>query len=81
MRNTQKQAIIKLLKKRYVSTWDAFEMLGCTKLGTRVSELIQSGKYEISKRDKKVTTRYGAKVVVKQYKIIREVNHEQRQTD
>jgi hypothetical protein len=72
MRNTQKQAIIKLLKKRYVSTWDAFELLGCTKLPTRVSELIQSGKYEISKRDKKITTRYGAKVIVKQYKIIRE---------
>jgi hypothetical protein len=72
MRNTQKQAIIKLLKKRYVSTWDAFDLIGCTKLGTRVSELIQSGKYEIVKRDKKVTTRYGAKVVVKQYKIIRE---------
>ncbi len=72
MRNTQQAAIIKLLKKRYVSTWDAFELLGCTKLGARVSELIQSGKYEISKRDKKVTTRYGAKVVVKQYKIIRE---------
>ena len=72
MRNTQQAAIIKLLKKRYVSTWDAFELIGCTKLGTRVSELIQSGKYEISKRDKKVTTRYGAKVVVKQYKIIRE---------
>jgi hypothetical protein len=53
MRNTQKQAIIKLLKKRYVSTWDAFDLIGCTKLGTRVSELIQSGKYEISKRDKK----------------------------
>ena len=73
MRNTQQAAIIKLLKKRYVSTWDAFELIGCTKLGTRVSELIQSGKYEISKRDKKVTTRYGAKVIVKQYKIIREV--------
>jgi hypothetical protein len=72
MRNTQQAAIIKLLKKRYVSTWDAFELLGCTKLGTRVSELIQSGKYEISKRDKKVTTRYGAKVVVKQYKILKE---------
>lgn len=72
MRNTQQAAIIKLLKKRYVSTWDAFEILGCTKLPTRVSELIQSGKYEISKRDKKVTTRYGAKVVVKQYKIIME---------
>jgi len=76
MRNTQKAAIIKLLKKRYVSTWDAFEMLGCTKLGTRVSELIQSGKYEISKRDKKITTRYGAKVIVKQYKILREVKNE-----
>ena len=76
MRNTQKAAIIKLLKKRYVSTWDAFEMIGCTKLGTRVSELIQSGKYEISKRDKKVTTRYGAKVIVKKYKIIREVGNE-----
>ncbi len=36
MRNTQKAAIIKLLKKRYVSTWDAFELIGCTKLGTRV---------------------------------------------
>lgn len=72
MRNTQKSAIIKLLKKRYVSTWDAFELIGCTKLGTRVSELIQSGKYEISKRDKVVKTRYGAKVRVKQYKIIRE---------
>jgi hypothetical protein len=76
MRKTQQAAIIKLLKKRYVSTWDAFELIGCTKLGTRVSELIQSGKYEISKRDKKVTTRYGAKVVVKQYKIIREVKND-----
>ena len=76
MRNTQKQAIIKLLKKRYVSTWDAFDLIGCTKLGTRVSELIQSGKYEILKRDKKITTRYGAKVIVKQYKIIREVKNE-----
>jgi hypothetical protein len=81
MRNTQQAAIIKLLKKRYVSTWDAFELIGCTKLGTRVSELIQSGKYEISKRDKKITTRYGAKVIVKQYKIIREVKNEQRQTN
>jgi hypothetical protein len=76
MRNTQQAAIIKLLKKRYISTWDAFELIGCTKLGTRVSELIKSGKYEISKRDKKVTTRYGAKVVVKQYKIIREVKND-----
>jgi hypothetical protein len=71
MRNTQQAAIIKLLKKRYVSTWDAFELLGCTKLPTRVSELIKSGKYEISKRDKKITTRYGAKVIVKQYKILK----------
>jgi hypothetical protein len=76
MRNTQQAAIIKLLKKRYVSTWDAFELLGCTKLGTRVSELIKSGKYEIVKRDKKITTRYGAKVIVKQYKIIREYETE-----
>jgi hypothetical protein len=80
MRNTQQAAIIKLLKKRYVSTWDAFELLGCTKLGTRVSELIQSGKYEISKRDKKVTTRYGAKVIVKQYKILKEVKSDNIRT-
>lgn len=72
MRYTQQQAIIKLLKKRYVSTWDAIELIGCTKLPTRVSELIQSGKYEIAKRDKLVKTRYGAIVRVKQYKIIRE---------
>lgn len=69
MRNTQKQAIIKLLKRRYVSVWDAYEMVGCTKLGTRVSELIQQG-YEVSKRRQLITTRYGAKVWVTKYKIL-----------
>lgn len=73
MRATQTQAVIQLLKKRYISSWDAFEILGCTRLSARIFDLIKSGKYEIAKRDKKVTTRYGAKVIVKQYKIVREI--------
>lgn len=69
MRNTQKQAIIKLLKRRYVSVWDAYEMVGCTKLPARVSELIQQG-YHIDKKEMNVTTRFGAKVRIKKYRII-----------
>lgn len=69
MRKTQKSDIIKVLKRRYVSTWEAFDLLGCTKLGTRVSELIQQG-YEVSKRRQLITTRYGAKVRVTKYKIL-----------
>ena len=72
-RKTQKSDIIKVLKKRYVSTWDAFELLGCTKLGARVSELIQQG-YEVSKRRQLITTRYGAKVWVTKYKILQVPN-------
>ena len=75
-RKTQKEDIIKVLKKRYVSTWQAFELLGCTKLGTRVSELIQQG-YSIDKKRVKVTTRYGAKVQVMKYKILKEPKNEQ----
>ena len=69
MRNTQKNAIIKLLKRRYVSVWDAYEMVGCTKLPARVSELIQQG-YQIDKKEMNVTTRFGAKVRIKKYRII-----------
>lgn len=72
-RKTQKSDIIKVLKKRYVSTWDAFELLGCTKLGTRVSEYIREG-YEVSKRRQLITTRYGAKVWVTKYKILQVPN-------
>lgn len=72
-RKTQKQDIIKHLKRRYLSNWDAYELLGCTKLGTRVSELIQQG-YSIDKRRVKVTTRYGAKVNVVKYKILKSPN-------
>lgn len=72
-RKTQKSDIIKVLKKRYVSTWDAFELLGCTKLGARVSELIQQG-YEVSKKKQLITTRYGAKVWVTKYKILQVPN-------
>lgn len=72
-RKTQKSDIIKHLKKRYVSTWDAFELLGCTKLGARVSELIQQG-YEVSKKKQLITTRYGAKVWVTKYKILQVPN-------
>ena len=68
-RKTQKSDIIKVLKKRYVSTWDAFELLGCTKLGTRVSEYIREG-YNVSKKKQLITTRYGAKVWVTKYKIL-----------
>ena len=68
-RKTQKDDIIKHLKRRYLSNWDAYELLGCTKLGTRVSELIQQG-YEVSKRRQLITTRYGAKVWVTKYKIL-----------
>ena len=72
-RKTQKSDIIKHLKKRYLSNWDAYELLGCTKLGTRVSELIQQG-YEVDKKKQLITTRYGAKVWVTKYKILQVPN-------
>lgn len=52
-------------------------MVGCTKLPARVSELIQQG-YQIDKKEMNVTTRFGAKVRIKKYRILGEPKNEQR---
>ena len=73
-RKTQKSDIIKVLKRKYLSAFEAFDLLGCTKLGTRVSDLIKEG-YYIDKKQFDITTRYGAKVRIMRYKIISEPKH------
>ena len=74
-RKTQKEDLIKVLKRKYISNWDAYEMFGCTKLPARVSEFIEQG-YHIDKKQMKVTTRYGAKVTITKYKIINTPHNE-----
>lgn len=75
-RKTQKDDIIKHLKRKYLSNWDAYELLGCTKLGTRVSELKKKG-FIIDKKKVNVITRYGAKVRITKYKILNTPKNEQ----
>ena len=75
-RKTQKDDIIKHLKRRYLSNWDAYELYGCTQLPARIFELIKKG-FEIDKKEKEITTRYGAKVWVTKYKILNTPKNEQ----
>lgn len=55
---TQKEALLKLLSKgKPVDFIKAFHYTGCTKLGTRVSELIRKG-FKFKKQTVCHTTRY-----------------------
>jgi hypothetical protein len=58
---TQKQALLKLmLKGKPVDFIKAYQLTGCTKLSTRVSEFINAG-FRIDKKVIAHETRYGTK--------------------
>lgn len=65
---TQIETITRHLKRKYLTSWQAFELYGCTRLSSIVFKLINRG-YVIKKKQIKVTTRYGAIVTVTAYKI------------
>tara|TARA_R100001163_G_C5068506_1_gene209018 strand:+ start:20462 stop:20773 length:312 start_codon:yes stop_codon:yes gene_type:complete len=56
-------------KHKSITTMQAFNDLGNTRLATYIHNLIKEG-YVISKRNKKVTTRYGYETTVTEYTLI-----------
>ena len=66
--NTQEQQILKLLRKRPITTMDGME-LGIMRTASRIHDLKKRGHQIISKR-KTVTNRYGEKTKVAQYVLV-----------
>ena len=56
-----------------ITTMQAFNDLGNTRLAVYIHKLIKEG-YVISKRNKKVTTRYGYETTVTEYTLISKPN-------
>ena len=65
--NTHKEQILKYLTNHVsITPWIAIEKFGCTKLATRIGELISLG-YEIEKGWLEGKNRNGHKVKVRKY--------------
>lgn len=65
--DTQKEMILEwLLLGLPLTPMESIKRFGCTKLSTRVCELVQDG-FPISKRWVEVRNRFGKKVKVMQY--------------
>lgn len=69
MKKTQREQIIDFMKKYgSITPMDAFMELGCTKLATRISEMIRDG-VKIRKTPVKSVTRTGRKVIYMRYSL------------
>ena len=65
----QKQMIIQYMNDfGSITPWQAFTDLGCTKLATRISELIRDG-VEINKKTVVTKNRYGKRVFYTSYSL------------
>ena len=70
MAKTQLDALLNyFIYNGALTTFEAFERFGCTRLAARVLELSRKG-YLFKKDPVEVVTRYGAKVTVTQYRLI-----------
>ena len=65
---TQIEIITSHLKRKYLTSWQAFELYGCTRLSSIVFKLINRG-YVIKKKQVTVVTRYGTLAIITAYKI------------
>lgn len=66
---TQKQMIIQYMKDfGTITPWEAFMDLGCTKLSTRISEIIKDG-VPINKEKVYTKNRYGKNCSYKKYSL------------
>lgn len=71
MAKTQLDALLNyFIHNGSLTTFEAYERFGCTRLAARVLELKQKG-YFFKKDPVKVTTRYGAKINVTRYTLMR----------
>ena len=67
MAKTQHDALIDyFIHNGGLTSFEAYERFGCTRLAARVLELSRKG-YRFKKEPVSVTTRYGAKVTVTRY--------------
>lgn len=67
MAKTQLDALLNhFVQNGGLTTFEAFERYGCTRLAARVLELSRKG-YKFDKEPVNITTRYGAKVTVMRY--------------
>ena len=65
---TQKDAVLMhLLEHKSLTSWEAFERYGCTRLSAVIYVLRNRDGYLIESADKEVTTRYGKRVIVSEY--------------
>lgn len=70
MRKTQLDAVLNyFIQRGSLTTWEAIERFGCTRLSARVLELEKKG-YRFKHDPVKVTTRYGATVTVTRYTLL-----------
>lgn len=70
MAKTQLDALLNhFVQNGSLTTWEAIERFGCTRLSARVLELSRKG-YAFKRDPVKVTTRYGAVVTVTRYTLI-----------
>ena len=66
---TQKQLILKYMKDfGSITPWESFSDLGCTKLSTRIGELIKEG-VPIRKETVRTKNRYGKRTSYTKYSL------------
>ena len=71
MAKTQLDALLNyFIHNGGLTSFEAYERFGCTRLAARVLELTRKG-YAFKKEPVSVTTRYGAKVTVTRYTLLR----------
>lgn len=67
---TQNEALLNFfIMQGGLTTFEAFERFGCTRLAARVLELTRRG-YRFKREPVQVRTRYGASVVVTRYTLL-----------
>lgn len=71
MKRTQLDALLSyFIQNGGLTTFEAFERFGCTRLAARVLELSRKG-YVFKKEPVEIVTRYGAKVTVTRYTLMK----------
>ena len=67
---TQKEMVLKYMKDfGSITPWQAIKDLGCTKLSTRVSELINKDGFQINKETVYAKNRYGKRTSYTRYSL------------
>ena len=73
--NTQLDALLNhFIMRGGLTSFEAFERFGCTRLAARVLELSRKG-YRFRRDPVKVVTRYGARVTVTKYTLLDRRDH------